>query len=145
MLVTIAPFMAKVGVLAGANLPKLIDVGPALAFQELGHIGTMMIALPIALMLGIKREAIGATSSTCRDKDYGLICHLYGADSPEARGALSIYIIGFFYRHNVHWIFGQFCGISRYFPSFGTRHGLWNRQRGNDGSCVQHPRSDLSA
>jgi MFS family permease len=46
-------------------------------------------------MLGIKKEAIGATSSTCRDKDYGLICHLYGADSPEARGALSIYIIGF--------------------------------------------------
>ncbi|MFC7395045.1 DUF3100 domain-containing protein [Scopulibacillus cellulosilyticus] len=95
VLVTIAPFMAKAGVLAGANLPKLVDVGPALAFQELGHVGTILLALPIALLLGIKREAIGATSSTCRDKDYGLICHLYGAESPEARGALSIYIIGF--------------------------------------------------
>ncbi|MEK4427555.1 DUF3100 domain-containing protein [Solibacillus sp. FSL K6-1523] len=95
VLVAITPFMAKVGVLAGSNLPKLVDVGPALAFQELGHIGTILFALPIALMLGIKREAIGATSSTCRDKDYGLICHLYGANSPEARGALSIYIIGF--------------------------------------------------
>ena len=96
VLVAITPFMAKVGVLAGANLPKLVDVGPALAFQELGHVGTLILALPIALLLGIKREAIGATSSTCRDKDYGLICHLYGAESPEARGALSIYIIGFF-------------------------------------------------
>lgn len=95
VLVAITPFMAKVGVLAGSNLPKLVDVGPALAFQELGHVGTILFALPIALMLGIKREAIGATSSTCRDKDYGLICHLYGANSPEARGALSIYIIGF--------------------------------------------------
>lgn len=95
VLVAIAPFMAKIGVLAGSNLPKLVDVGPALAFQELGHVGTILLALPIALLLGIKREAIGATSSTCRDKDYGLICHLYGSDSPEARGALSIYIIGF--------------------------------------------------
>jgi hypothetical protein len=95
VLVAITPFMAKIGVLAGSNLPKLVDVGPALAFQELGHVGTILLALPVAIMLGIKKEAIGATSSTCRDKDYGLICHLYGADSPEARGALSIYIIGF--------------------------------------------------
>ncbi|GIN19154.1 DUF3100 domain-containing protein [Siminovitchia fordii] len=95
VLVAITPFMAKIGVLAGSNLPQLVDVGPALAFQELGHVGTIFLALPIALMLGIKKEAIGATSSTNRDKDYGLICHLYGADSPEARGSLSIYIIGF--------------------------------------------------
>ncbi|QTD39512.1 DUF3100 domain-containing protein [Sporosarcina sp. Te-1] len=95
VLVVITPFMAKVGVLAGANLPELVNVGPALAFQELGHVGTIFLALPVALLLGVKKEAIGATSSTCRDKDYGLICHLYGSDSPEARGALSIYIIGF--------------------------------------------------
>ncbi|GKV56627.1 membrane protein [Sporosarcina sp. NCCP-2222] len=95
VLVVITPFMAKVGVLAGANLPELVNVGPALAFQELGHVGTILLALPVALLLGVKKEAIGATSSTCRDKDYGLICHLYGSDSPEARGALSIYIIGF--------------------------------------------------
>lgn len=95
VLVAITPFMAKIGVLASSNLPKLVDVGPALAFQELGHVGTIFLALPVALMLGIKKEAIGATSSTCRDKDYGLICSLYGANSPEARGALSIYIIGF--------------------------------------------------
>ncbi|WP_102273430.1 DUF3100 domain-containing protein [Cytobacillus massiliigabonensis] len=95
VLVAITPFMAKIGVLAGSNLPKLVDIGPALAFQELGHVGTIFLALPVALLLGIKKEAIGATSSTCRDKDYGLICHLYGANSPEARGALSIYIIGF--------------------------------------------------
>lgn len=95
VLVAITPFMAKVGVLAGSNLPKLVDVGPALAFQELGHVGTIFLALPVAILLGIKKEAIGATSSTCRDKDYGLICSLYGANSPEARGALSIYIIGF--------------------------------------------------
>ena len=94
VMVAITPFMAKAGIMAGANLPKLVSVGPALAFQEIGHVGTVLLALPVAIMLGIKREAIGATSSTCRDKDYGLIVHLYGADSPEARGTLSVYIIG---------------------------------------------------
>ncbi len=59
VLVAITPFMAKIGVLAGSNLPKLVDVGPALAFQELGHVGTIFLALPVALMLGIKKEAIG--------------------------------------------------------------------------------------
>lgn len=95
VLVAISPFMAKIGVMAGSNLPELVNVGPALVFQEFGTIGTMLFALPIALLLGLKREAIGATSSTNRDKDYGLICSKYGANSPEARGSLSIYIIGF--------------------------------------------------
>ena len=95
VLVAIAPFMAKIGILAGANLSTIIEAGPVLAFQELGHIGTILLALPVALMLGLKKEAIGATSSTCRDKDYGLIVSLYGGESPEARGTLSIYVIGF--------------------------------------------------
>ncbi|WP_080872005.1 DUF3100 domain-containing protein [Oceanobacillus timonensis] len=95
VLVAISPFMAKIGVMAGSNLPELVNVGPALVFQEFGTIGTMLFALPIALFLGLKREAIGATSSTNRDKDYGLICSKYGANSAEARGSLSIYIIGF--------------------------------------------------
>lgn len=95
VLVAISPFMAKIGVMAGANLPELVNVGPALIFQEFGTIGTMLFALPVALLLGLKRESIGATSSTNRDKDYGLICSKYGANSAEARGSLSIYIIGF--------------------------------------------------
>ena len=40
----------------------------ALAFQELGHaFGTMVLALPLALLLGIKREAVGATFSIGRE------------------------------------------------------------------------------
>lgn len=93
--VAITMFMAKAGILAGANIPKVISVGPALAFQELGHIGTILFALPVALLLGVKREAIGATCSTNRDKDYALMLDVFGSDSPEARGSLSIYVIGF--------------------------------------------------
>lgn len=94
VLIAIAPFMAKLGILAGQSLPKLAAVGPAMALQELGHVGTILFALPVALILGLKREAIGATSSTCREKDYGLITNLFGSDSPESRGCLSIYTVG---------------------------------------------------
>src|SRR5690606_29982744 len=57
-------FIVKLGLMAGANMQALREVGWALAFQELGHaFGTMVLALPLALLLGIKREAVGATFS----------------------------------------------------------------------------------
>ncbi|GFN24250.1 DUF3100 domain-containing protein [Thermanaeromonas sp. C210] len=95
VLVAISPFMAKLGVLAGADLPKLVSVGPALILQELGNLGTIVFALPVALLLGLKREAVGATFSVCRESGLGVISHVYGPDSAEMRGTLSIYVIGY--------------------------------------------------
>ena len=45
VLVALAPFMAKMGVSAGANLAKLVAVGPALILQEFGNLGTIFICL----------------------------------------------------------------------------------------------------
>lgn len=56
VLVALAPFMAKMGVSAGANLAKLVAVGPALLLQEFGNLGTIFISLPIALLLGLKKK-----------------------------------------------------------------------------------------
>ena len=54
-------FVAKLGLLVGGSIPKIIASGWALMFQEFGHfVGTIMFGLPLALLLGIKREAIGA-------------------------------------------------------------------------------------
>ena len=39
VLVALAPFMAKMGVSAGANLAKLAAVRPALILQEFGNLG----------------------------------------------------------------------------------------------------------
>ncbi len=94
VLVAIAPFIVKLGILGGGNLPKLLEVGPALLLQELGNIATVFIALPIALLLGLKREAVGAAHSIDRETNLGLISNLYGPSSPEMRGTLSVYIIG---------------------------------------------------
>ncbi|CAN7562294.1 DUF3100 domain-containing protein [Caballeronia sp. LjRoot34] len=88
-------FVAKLGLLVGGALPKLAAAGWALAFQELGHfVGTILLGLPLALLLGIKREAIGATFSVGREPSLAIIGEKYGMDSPEGRGVLAEYLTG---------------------------------------------------
>lgn len=88
-------FIAKLGLLVGNSLPKLAEAGWALAFQEVGHfVGTILCALPIALLLGIKREAVGATFSVGREPSLAIIGEKYGMNSPEGRGVLAEYITG---------------------------------------------------
>lgn len=76
VLVVLAPFMAKMGVSAGANLSKLVSVGPALILQEFGNLGTILFSLPIALFLGLKKEAIGACYLLRLDSDTFYIYHV---------------------------------------------------------------------
>ncbi|KXH87461.1 hypothetical protein AU377_02505 [Sporosarcina sp. HYO08] len=88
-------FVAKLGTMLGPSLSKIFEAGLSLAFQEVGHvIGTIAIGLPIALLMGMKREAIGATFSIDREPNLAIISEKYGADSPEGRGALGVYVCG---------------------------------------------------
>ncbi len=84
----------KMGTSAGPNLPKLIAAGPALILQEFGNLGTMLIGLPFALLLGMRREAVGATVSICREPTLGLISEIYGINSPEGLGVMGTYMVG---------------------------------------------------
>lgn len=94
VIVCICPFIAKLGINAGASIETVISAGPALILQELGNLGTIFLSLPIALLFGLKREAIGACHSINRETNLALMQDMFGPDSPEARGSLSIYIIG---------------------------------------------------
>ncbi|HEF4769351.1 DUF3100 domain-containing protein [Burkholderia multivorans] len=88
-------FVAKLGLMVGSALPKLAAAGWALAFQELGHfVGTILLGLPLALLLGIKREAIGATFSVGREPSLAIIGEKYGMNSAEGRGVLAEYLTG---------------------------------------------------
>lgn len=61
-------FVSKLGTMLGPSLPEIFEAGLSLAFQEVGHIiGTIVLGLPIALLIGMKREAIGATFSIDRE------------------------------------------------------------------------------
>ena len=94
VIVAICPFIAKLGINAGASLEVVLSAGPALILQEFGNLGTILLAMPLALLLGLKRESVGATHSINRESNLALITDMYGPDSPEARGSLSIYIVG---------------------------------------------------
>ena len=88
-------FIAKLGLLVGGSIPKILSAGWSLVFQEFGHFfGTMVFGLPVALLLGIKREAIGATFSVGREPSLAIIGERFGMDSPEGRGVLAEYITG---------------------------------------------------
>lgn len=84
----------KLGASAGPNVGKVIEAGPALLLQEFGNLGTMLIGLPIAIALGMKRGAVGATVSICREPTLGLIGEKYGINSPEGLGVMGTYMTG---------------------------------------------------
>ena len=88
-------FVVKMGLTVGGALPQVREAGWALLFQEFGHtFGTLALGLPIGLLLGIKREVVGATFSIGREGNLVIIGDKYGMASPEGRGVLAEYITG---------------------------------------------------
>lgn len=89
------PLMARYGTLVGPNAPKLVTAGAALILQEVGNNwGAIVVAMPIAILLGLRREVIGACYSVAREPNLSLIGDIYGLDTPEGRGVLGTYITG---------------------------------------------------
>ena len=87
--------VAKLGVIIGPSIEKVVKSGLALSLQEMGHFfGTVILGLPIAILLGLGRESIGATFSIDREPNIAIIAEKYGLDSPEGRGVMSVYICG---------------------------------------------------
>lgn len=94
MIILIGPLIAKLAIASGQNITILFNAGPALLLEELGDIGSIFIALPVALLLGFKREAIGMTSSICREPQMAVIIDKYGFESKEVKGFMAVYLIG---------------------------------------------------
>ncbi|MGL5427820.1 MAG: DUF3100 domain-containing protein [Cetobacterium sp.] len=84
----------KLGTFVGPNLDKIIQAGPAFLAQEFGHVLAPLVAVPLALKLGLKRESIGAASSISREASLGVIGEKYGIASPEGSGVLGVYLAG---------------------------------------------------
>lgn len=94
MMLLIGPLLAKLAIASGQNIGIIFNAGPAILLQEVGNLGTIFAALPIALLLGFKREAIGMTSSICREPQMGVVIDKYGFTSPETRGFFTVFLIG---------------------------------------------------
>ncbi len=80
--------------MVGPNVSEVIKAGPALILQELGNLASVLIAMPLAILLGMRREAVGACSSISREPSLGVIGEKYGINSPEGTGVLGTYIVG---------------------------------------------------
>lgn len=94
MLLFIGPLLCKLAISSGQSIHLLFEVGPALILQEFGNLGTIFLALPIALLLGFKKEAIGMTNSIGREPNVAVVMDKFGVNSPETRGVLTVFIIG---------------------------------------------------
>ncbi len=94
MLIIIGPLIAKLAITSGQNIDLLVKTGIAIFLEELGDIGSIFIALPVALLLGFKRESIGMTSSICREPQMAVIIDKYGLSSDEVKGVMIVYLIG---------------------------------------------------
>lgn len=94
MMLLIGPLLAKLAIASGENIGIIFNAGIAILLQEVGNLGTIFFALPIALLLGFKRESIGMTSSICREPQMAVVVEKFGFVSPESKGFFSVFLIG---------------------------------------------------
>jgi hypothetical protein len=94
VIVGICPFIVKLGITAGANLDMVINAGPALLLHGFGNVLGLILGLPVAMLLGMRHEAIGTCSSLNREYHMAVINDVYGASSAESDGSLALYIVG---------------------------------------------------
>ena len=96
-LVGVAVFLlvARLAFNIGPSLPSLIKAGPALVLQEIGHLlGTVALALPLAVLLRMGKATVGATFSLDREPSFAMVSEKYGPDSDQYRGVLAMYVFG---------------------------------------------------
>lgn len=93
--IAVLVLIARLSVTIGPNLGVLVEAGPALLLQEIGHLfGTIVLALPLAVLLRMGRATIGATFSIDREGSFAMVSERFGPDSDEYRGTLSMYVFG---------------------------------------------------
>lgn len=88
------PLMARYGADVAPKIKEILSIGWVFIIQEFGNLGTVLVGLPIAILIGLRREAIGATLGIGREGELAYISEKYTLNSDEGRGVLSLYIIG---------------------------------------------------
>uniref|UniRef100_UPI0025F31EEE DUF3100 domain-containing protein n=1 Tax=uncultured Agrococcus sp. TaxID=382258 RepID=UPI0025F31EEE len=88
-------FLALLGTGIGPMVGMVEEIGPALVMQEVGQLfGTIILALPIAVLMGMGRAAIGATWSIDRESYLAYAIDRFGTKAPEYRGVFGVWLIG---------------------------------------------------
>lgn len=125
--VTLMLLMAKYGTTIGPTLPKIISASPALILQEIGNIGTVLLGVPVAIALGLHREAIGGAHSIAREPNIAIIADRFGLDSEEGEGVLGVYIVGTVFGTTFYRLVSKFIGILYATSSLFFSNGIRSR------------------
>ncbi|MGF1471758.1 MAG: DUF3100 domain-containing protein [Rubrobacteraceae bacterium] len=119
IVIAIMPFIAKFGTLVGPSMQTIIEAGPALILQELGNLGTILIAFPVAvLLLRMGREVIGAAHSIAREPNVAIISDKYGLNTKEGTGVMGVYVTGTLFGTILFTIMASLLGSLQVFHPF---------------------------
>lgn len=143
---TMLPLAIKLGTMVGSQMEIILKAGPALLLQQIGNVGTLIVGFPIALMLGMKREALGATISICREPTIGVMSDKYSPSSPEMIGAMGVYMIGNVFGTVIFSIigsFGVFTGLHPFALAMGSGIGSASMSTAALSSLVESVPSDM--
>lgn len=95
MSVAVLVLCARLSLTLGQELPAVFAAGPALLLQEFGNVfGSLLLALPLAVLLRMGPATVGATFSIDREPSFAMVTSRFGSDSPQYRGVLSMYVFG---------------------------------------------------
>ena len=87
--------LAKVGLGVGPQLTEIMNAKGTIFLQMFGHFfGTIALGLPVAMLLGLKRESVGASYSLGREAQVAIIADKYGLSSQEGHGVMGVFIVG---------------------------------------------------
>lgn len=140
LIIMMLPLMARYGADIAPKIKDILSIGFVFLSQELGNLGTVLLGLPVAFFLGLRREAIGATLGIGREGELAYITEKYTLDSPEGEGILGMYIFG--------TLFGAlfFSVIAPLFSVFGIRPEALAMAAGmGSGSMMAAASSSLTA
>ena len=93
--IALAILLVKVGLGVGPQLQAILAAKGTVMLQAAAHLsGTFLLGLPVAMLLGLKREAVGATYSLGREPQVAIIAEKYGLNSEEGHGVMGVFIVG---------------------------------------------------
>jgi len=87
--------IAKCACSIGPSWSTIVKAGLALILQEFGNLGTIALAMPVAMLIfRMGRPAVGACFSISREPSIAIVADRYGLDSPEGTGVMGAYVTG---------------------------------------------------
>lgn len=93
--IALAILLVKVGLGVGPQLGAIMAAKGTVMLQAAGHLsGTFLLGLPVAMLLGLKRESVGATYSLGREPQVAIVAEKYGLNSEEGHGVMGVFIVG---------------------------------------------------